>query len=333
MKKHTKSIAALGACALALGAAGFGFSRWSSDLNLSGNVSAKNTWDMSIVAATVSNTSAGSSVNAEKHETAATTEVVVYDIYADYCTDFNPSWKEYRVHIDDLHPRTVTMTLEELQAYNYRCFIPGSIMVGYSNYESGLKGSSIQYMMNMSELAGELGFKNGYLYAENEDDSHDGEWIGTAIGEHLASPNKNPWGIQIMYDDVLNTLTNAAPIVDYPAAIAEDGQSAVFGDVNLGLPGAWAEYSVTVANNGTVNANMKDWSIALDTDSELLSLAAPDLSGDLILAPGETCTFTFVAQVEDTENPVLDENGTISVTLSHEQDTVEPAPAPSHNHN
>lgn len=101
--------------------------------------------------------------------------------------------------------------------------------------------------------------------------------------------------------------------------------------MSLGLPGAWAEYTVTVVNNGTVNANVTAQDIHLDTESELLNLAAPELN-DTVLAPGESCTFTFIVSVEDIENPDLDEDGTVTVTLSHVQDTVEPAPEPSHVH-
>lgn len=84
-------------------------------------------------------------------------------------------------------------------------------------------------------------------------------------------------------------------------------------------------------NNGTVNANVTAQDIPLDTESELQNLVAPELA-DTVLAPGESCTFTFVVSVEDTENPVLDENEPVTVTLSHVQDTVEPAPEPSYVH-
>lgn len=331
MKKHSKSIALLGASILALSAAGFGFSKWSSDLNLNGNVTAKNSWDVAITEATVSRTSTGTTVNAEERVTQPTVEVEVYDVYADYCTDFNPNWDHYRVHIDDTNPHTIQINRDQLADYDFRCFVSGNVPVGYKFYESGKTGSNIQYMINFNELGESMDFKG--VYTEDTDDAtNDGKLIGVAIGEHLASPRKNPWGIKIMYDDVKKTLDNAADIIDYPAVIDEAGHSAVFGDVNLGLPGAWSEYTVTVANNGTVNANMKDWKIALETDSELIHLSTADLSGDTVLAPGETCTFTFVAQVEDTDNPVLNEEGSIHVHLIHEQDAVEPAPEPTHVH-
>ena len=58
---------------------------------------------------------------------------------------------------------------------------------------------------------------------------------------------------------------------------------------------AWASYTVTVTNNGTVNANLAGAAIALDTQNpEQLTLNQPDLI-DETLAPGESCRRTTSA--------------------------------------
>ena len=108
--------------------------------------------------------------------------------------------------------------------------------------------------------------------------------------------------------------------------------SVSFADVTFGLPGAWASYTVTVTNNGTVNANLAGAAIALDTrNPEQLTLNQPDLI-DETLAPGESCTLTFVLQVPQDYIGELNATGTLTVTLPYAQDTVEPAPAAAHTH-
>ena len=58
--------------------------------------------------------------------------------------------------------------------------------------------------------------------------------------------------------------TVAADETPASPAVIENG-SVSFADVTFGLPGAWASYTVTVTNNGTVNANFAGAAIALDT--------------------------------------------------------------------
>ena len=47
----------------------------------------------------------------------------------------------------------------------------------------------------------------------------------------------------------------------YPAAIGDDKTSATYGPATFSLPGAWVQYSVTVTNQGTANANLRDLSL------------------------------------------------------------------------
>lgn len=75
MKKHTKALTGLAASVLALGAAGFGFSRWSSDLTLNGKVTAAGNWDVRISDASVISHSKSSAV-------IPAAEATVYPVYA-----------------------------------------------------------------------------------------------------------------------------------------------------------------------------------------------------------------------------------------------------------
>ena len=125
--------------------------------------------------------------------------------------------------------------------------------------------------------------------------------------------------------------TVAADETPASPAVIENG-SVSFADVTFGLPGAWASYTVTVTNNGTVNANLAGAAIALDTQNpEQLTLNQSDLI-DETLAPGESCTLTFVLQVPQDYIGELNATGTLTVTLPYAQDTVEPAPAAAHTH-
>lgn len=117
-----------------------------------------------------------------------------------------------------------------------------------------------------------------------------------------------------------------------PAAVTYTSTSATFSDISFSLPEAWAEYKLTITNNGTVNANLSGAVIALNTEnSDQLTLKAPDLS-DETLKPGESCTVTFVVQVPESCTGELNATGSITLTLPYAQDSVEPAPEAGHTH-
>lgn len=130
-----------------------------------------------------------------------------------------------------------------------------------------------------------------------------------------------------------------ASMVEKKEVVAVDDENGVsytdtdvaFADVTFTLPGAWAQYSLTVINNGTVSANLADAVIELNTDSDQLVLNKPDLSEE-VLQPGESCTITFVVKVPDTITEDLDATGTLTVTLPYSQATVEAAPVAGHTH-
>ena len=103
-----------------------------------------------------------------------------------------------------------------------------------------------------------------------------------------------------------------------------------FADVEFTLPGAWAEYTVTVTNNGTVNANLSDAVIELDTETpDQLILEKPELTGETLKA-GESCTLTFVVKVPADYTDALNATGKLNIKLPYSQDAVEAAPAPTH---
>ena len=110
--------------------------------------------------------------------------------------------------------------------------------------------------------------------------------------------------------------------------------SVTYSNVTFGMPGAWAKYTLTVTNAGTVNANLEDITFELQTEEkDQLVLDAPDLEEE-VLKPGEKCTLTFVIKVpEDYECNDLNATGTLNIKLPYSQDIVDPAPEAGHTHN
>ena len=51
--------------------------------------------------------------------------------------------------------------------------------------------------------------------------------------------------------------------------------SADFADVSFTSPGGWAEYTITVTNNGTVDAVLDSNSVQLDTENDQLGNSTP----------------------------------------------------------
>lgn len=451
---------------LSLGAAGFGFSRWSSDLNLNGNVTAKGSWDVQIENASLLRTSSFAEADA------AETDVTVYPVYAR--TLSYSGGEVYRMQVDDQNPQTWSMSLDDLASFDRRNSLPGVNNI-YSFYATNIRGCTIFYNMQLTDLGRSLGFDHNVITDVPNTDGgiHDGELVAYAIGRSKADgrnswkidlcynekveeledrrevedarvdvtvypiyagalsysggevyrwkidnankqtmslslaeleeytrevsipgqnniynfytegkgngcsiwfrmkltpeavalgfdhnvtsevPNtdngasdgvflgygiglmkgtgNNRWNISLEYNDAVEAVSNAEGEVHHLATISEDGQSAEFNAAHMDLPGAWAEYSITLVNNGTANANLTDYTFSID-GSDQFDVNIPALPADEVLKPGETCTVTFTVQVKNDADEVLDENGELNVHLHYEQDAVEAAPEASHTH-
>lgn len=339
MKNRSRALSAAAASLLALSAAGFGFSKWSSDLNLNGNVTAKGSWDVQIQEAAATRLSTGASSAGAASEVAPTYEFTVYDLRAVTvdAEKFPYVGDVYRVQLDDTNPHKVSMTQEEYDEYTTYLNIGNANPKGYSFFKSGILGpdsnkSACTVQANLNELGTSLGYSSASgISRPNEDNgASNGQIIGTCIVNTLYRSSVNPWNLVLSYEEGGDYLETATSTWIYKADVAEDGQSAVYSDVNLGLPGAWAEYSVTLVNNGTANANLSDYSLALSETSDLLTLDAPVIGEDEVLKPGETCTLTFTVSVSEDAPETIDEVNSLSVHLVYEQDAVEEKPESSH---
>lgn len=341
MKNRTRAITFGISALLGLSAAGFGFSRWSSDLNLAGNVSAHGNWDVRIESAAVKSWSTGAAIDGTAQEVAPVYEFTVYDLYAvtvdqekyPYVGDV------YRIQVDDTNPHTVAMTLEEAQAYKTRLNIENAQPKGYSFFKSGIlgpnsnKSAAVVYAV-FNEAGTGLGYSgaSGLAVDNTDNGACDQMLIGTCIVNNLYRQSVNPWNLVVSYEQGTSWLKTAEPSVIYPAEIAENGQSALLPNASLNLPGAWAQYDLTIRNNGTAAANLSAYSIVLEEDAEIFTLNTPEIGEDEVLAPGESCTLTFNVLVSEDAPEVLDADSVLKVSLQYEQDAVEEAPAPGHIH-
>ncbi len=98
------------------------------------------------------------------------------------------------------------------------------------------------------------------------------------------------------------------------------------------LPGAWAQYSVTITNQGTAKANLRDYRLTLDQLPELYQVDMPEFGEDEVLQPGESCIIQFVISVDVQEEHFAEGSQTFTLHLTYEQDAVGAAPASSHTH-
>ena len=93
----------------------------------------------------------------------------------------------------------------------------------------------------------------------------------------------------------------------------------------MSLGGAWAEYSLTVTNNGTVNANIANCKFSTSELSDSFVVDTPEVK-DEVLAPGESATVTFVVKAAD-KAELNAEAQSFSVSMNYVQDTVDSAPS------
>ena len=120
-------------------------------------------------------------------------------------------------------------------------------------------------------------------------------------------------------------MENAESSITYPAQFTDT--TADYGNVNFSVDDAWAEYSLTITNNGTVNANLSNCKFNVTELSDEFVVDTPNLNNK-VLAPGESCTATFVVKVKS-EGELSADAQPFSVELTYVQDTVDEAPSAS----
>ena len=331
MTKRTRALAGLTAGVLAVSAMAFGFSKWSSDVDLNGTVSANGKWEVAVTAADASISSTGAKM--ENINTESSYTVVTYPVYVDY----RVSSGYYSFRIGDDKAAETKISYTDFTT-NYANTTAKSI--GVSKFDSGARSGDYTFMLNVADEYENIveDWWNRSSLKATDDGASDGKQIGTAIawlykGRSTNTPDndkiKLTWDAANTYFKENRTTTATAQIAD---------NSVTYAPVTFTLPEAWANYNVTVTNNGTVNANLSDYKVetSLGGDAkfdDVFQVTAPEFGKNEVLAPGESCTFNVVVKAKNgTDNSIESDTGKFTITLNYVQDNVEDAPAVDHTH-
>lgn len=320
---------------LALSVMGMGFAKWQTTVTAGGNVSAAGTWDLAVTAADLK-VSSGVAVQLPSSGSLIRTGQKEDWEIAGRLTDAY-TWLEDSTKVGTQSDREPASYDAIFYAVNTEDFDLSSI-----SYE---KGEAIKADASTLHLSDYLNLYYRY-YGEKADFGSErmAETAEIVVNGFLRDVAAL---LQAQYPDSWQQYAVAAigpsdqsryviamvkaEETEQPVATVENG-TVSYADVTFGLPGAWAAYTLTVTNQGTVNANLAGAVIALETETpEQLTLTKPELS-DETLAPGQSCTLTFVIQVPEDYEGELNAAGRLTVTLPYGQDTVEPAPSAGHIH-
>lgn len=286
MNKKSKVIAGLSVSVLSLGIMCYGFSQWSSDIQLNGTVSANGSWDVVVTDASLK-VSEG--------------------------TEFSyNSFNDNKIYINSYAVKNdMESKIAELKK-------DGATIIA-SDASKTMRKASVSYYDAQGEFHnGEL---VGYFATSEEAKEANNEFASNVIksgGSVNSKANSTVWYYTIQYTSESST--------------AEFTESSVnYSNVNFTLPGSWAEYSVTISNQGTAKVNLSDYKFEVSELDDFFVVDTPDLSND-ILEAGESCTVTFVVKTSDSADKFEAESQPFSINLTYEQDAVEDAPSAKHIH-
>ncbi|WP_440453278.1 hypothetical protein [Ruminococcus intestinalis] len=337
MKKRTKLLSAVTAGTMTLGVMCFGFAQWSTEISANGTVSANGKWDVKITDASITKISNGVTPSLEAVTVERTAQVVEYNVILKYVGGVNdPNSKPngaYMYVIDDKNPQTVNITKDELAEFTAQLMIPRdkryyttAVIPG----DSGLTNFKVDVDESKSSLINyyrpNVLDTTTYSLHLNDDGANEGVVVGKAIGWLIGGFYKDLDGsVQLTYKAANAALENAESSTTYPAQFTDT--TADYGNVNFSINDAWAEYSLTITNNGTVNANLSNYKFNITELSDEFVVDTPNLNNK-VLAPGESCTATFVVKV-NSEGELSADAQPFSVELTYVQDTVDEAPSAS----
>lgn len=343
MKKKTKILTAILACTLAVSAMGMGYASWKTDITANGNVTASGKWDVVVTDAAMETSTgaeiSGKEINYEMARTNVKSDALIAAVIS------ASAW------VDD-EALLGTQSEEKMSAYTYYYAVDGS-KYDLSNVTGITKETRDAIVADETTITISDNLNMYYRYCENSSLGT----LGTADYANASAAlvvdgliNDTAALLQEKYSDTYqnyvlvyfsnslmksnHTIAAFNGVESNPVAtISDDGTEIIYPDVTFSLPGAWAKYTFTVTNNGTVNANLANAVFTLGTEqADQLVLDAPDLS-DEVLAPGESCTLTLVVEVPaEYEGAELNANGTLTIKLPYSQDVVETAPEATHKH-
>lgn len=302
MKKRTKIMALLMTCVLALSAMCFGFAQWSSELTLNGAVSASGKWDVAVTDASVRLSSTGAALA----QTTVTEPVE---------TTYNS------------YEAGEALFLNQFASQNaMNAKIAERKEAGATILSSN--GKAQKYVATISYYDAEQVFHEEEIGAYDTIEACDAarnvrrEEILAAGGSVTSAGRKTMWYYTITY-------TMPEPVTKV-SETTFDKAAVHYASVDFSLPGAWAEYCVTITNNGTANADLNHCAFDMtQLNSDIFTVDTPDLRGK-VLAPGASCIMTFVVKVDTSCRDLAAEATAFTVQLHYVQETVEDAPAASY---
>jgi hypothetical protein len=291
MNKRTKLLTGLTAGTMALGAMCFGFSSWSTDISVSGKVSANGNWSVAVTDAKISQLSTGAKLN-----NAGT--------YKSFEND------EYYTTNELAAKNAMNTKIAELEE------------AGYDNVKGNTTYKIYAFISYYPDANDKSNFVNKEVIgvyettAEADDAANAKKDEVVAAGGSVNSRGKSrAYGYEITY----------GPETTF------DDTSATYAPVEFTVGGAWAEYSVTVTNNGSTDADLSDYELETALTAPY-SVELPEIAEGEILKAGESCTLTFVVSVSDSEDEISADAQEFTVSLKYVQPEVESAPAASHTH-
>ena len=300
MKKRTKLLSVLTAGVMAVGVMCYGFAQWSTEITAGGTVSANGKWDIKIVDASLELSNSGA---AAQDVTVTKTVNSHDDLGIDY---YNNSIK----------PKTeMNAKIAELKAQG--------ATINYSNAEVKKIKASVSYKGEEGTVTEVVGYYDTTDEADEARNARSSELKADGV-QVYSSRRDAVWSYSINY-------TGAVPAAEVGGAVYTDTK-ADYADVNFSLPNAWANYKLTVANEGSVNANLSDYTFDFTAlDENVYEVSAPAFDKET-LAPGEKCSFNIVVKVKDTDEELNADAASFSIVLNYAQDAVNEAPAAGHTH-
>lgn len=302
MKKRTKIMALLMTCVLALSAMCFGFAQWSSDVTLNGSVSASGKWDVAVTDASMRLSSTGAALAQTTVTEPVETTYNSYEAGEALFRNQFASQNAMNAKIAERKEAGATILSSNGEAKKYVATI------AYYDAEKVFHEEEI----------------GAYDTIEACDDARNArrEEILAAGGSVTSSSRKTMWYYTITY-------TMPEPVTKVSETTFDEA-AVHYASVDFSLPGAWAEYCVTITNNGTANADLSHCAFDVSQlNSDIFTVDTPELRGN-VLAPGASCTVTFVVKVDTSCSELTAETAPFSVQLHYLQETVEDAPTASY---
>ena len=347
LKKKVCAIALAGA--VAVSALSLGFAAWHTDITAGGSASAQGSWELTLTGASLATSQVGAEITPIYtepeggyqfyHPGYPATDYSLYNLGRDVSAakgdpDLPLGEKLDTLLVDRTNTTGTSNTrpwLFALDTTKYtweditsiRNDVDAFNVIKYD--ETSVDLDRLMYVYNNPTSGREGYISVGELFLED----------ATALLKELHPDTYQNYMIVSLFSDK-SGMGAMADLVAYMSDPQENnvvisGTTATFANVDFSLPGAWANYTLTVTNNGTVDAYLKDTVFTLESENDQLVLDTPDLS-DEVIAPGESCTLNVVVKAADIESGALEDTGTLSITLPYSQADVGTAPEAGHTH-